>query len=59
MTHNKPSDQLLRELAALKQRLTQAADPIERRTLLAKMSSLLRESDVLAEDYIPDEPLLE
>jgi len=39
--------------------LSQAADPTERRTLLAKMSSILRETDAMFEDYIPDESPLE
>lgn len=54
MLPHKPSDQLLRELAVLKQRLSQAVDPIERRKLLVKMSAILRETDALAEDYEVD-----
>jgi hypothetical protein len=51
---NEPSDQLLREFGALRLRLNQTADPIERRTLLVKMSAILRETDALAEDYEVD-----
>jgi len=55
MRTNEPSNQLLRELAVLKQRLSQAVDPIERRKILVKMSAILRETDALAEDYEVDQ----
>ncbi len=51
MRTNESYNRLLRELAALKQSLSQAIDPIERRKLLVKMSAVLRETDALAEDY--------
>jgi hypothetical protein len=51
MRTNESSNQLLRELAVLKQRLSQTADPIERRTLLVKMSAILRQTDALAENF--------
>jgi hypothetical protein len=54
MPVNEPSDQLLREFAALRLRLSQTADPIERRTLLVKMSAILRETDALAEEFDVD-----
>jgi hypothetical protein len=54
MRSDKTFAQLFHEFTVLKQRLSQSADPLERREILLKMSDMLRETDTLAQHFLDE-----